>query len=183
MVIKFFLRISLFCVLILLLGCPPADCTFVSKEAVIPNLVKIEPLQNTYQVGDVITYSVAIPSQINDFGTSHESINIFDDIAVQKVLLGGSEIHKLENNSIEVLEGSTETINDILVAFLHYSSIDKMYQFKAKITLTQVGNYILNGVGKINVNFDNKNSYCLDYVIETNIVGVQENGSLEFVVQ
>ncbi len=183
MAIKMYSRFLGFFILIALLGCPPADCTFVTRTAVIPNLVKIEPQKTIYNIGDVIIYSAEIPSQVDNFGTTNQRINLFEETKVSNTILEGSEIHTFNSNSIELVEGATELINNTLVAKLKYYPDSKMYKFKAKITLSKSGNYILNGVNLLRAYFDNKKEYCIEYVIDTNIEGANERGRIEFVVE
>ncbi len=177
-----FIKIGIFSVLFLFSGCP-SDCTFVTKSDTLPDLVKIEPLQEVYNVGDVITYSVTIPSNIVNFGYEEEDIAIFEETGVTKTMLGGSEIHKFINNTIEVIEGENELIGEVTVANLIYYPSENQYRYQAKITFTQPGNYLLRGVNDIIISFQEKNGNCTDYLIITNIQGVSENGEIAFIVE
>ena len=177
-----FIKIGIFSVLFLFSGCP-SDCTFVTKSDTLPDLVKIEPLQEVYNVGDVITYSVTIHSNIPNFGFEEEDIAIFDETGVTKTKLVGSEIHKFINNTIEVIEGENELIGEVTVANLIYYPAENEYRYKAKITFTQPGDYLLRSVSEIKAYFNIKKDSCVDYLVITNIQGVSENGEIAFIVE
>ena len=182
MAYNIFIKIGIYSVLFLFSGCPE-DCNFYTKDDTLPDLVKIEQLQEVYNVGDVITYSVTIPSNIPNFGFEEEDIAIFEETGVTNTMLGGSEIHKFINNTIEVIEGENELIGEVTVANLIYYPSENQYRYQAKITFTQPGNYLLRGVNDLNIFFDSKKDSCVDYVINTNIEGVNENGDIAFTVE
>lgn len=76
MVTKLLKITGLFLLMVTLTGCPgEEDCFDMGSTARVDDLIKIIPLQATYNQGDVITIKSEIPAQNNYFG---EPINLFE---------------------------------------------------------------------------------------------------------
>lgn len=163
------LKIAMGLVLLVLLNaCPGVDCTD-SIDAYPTGLVKIEPLQSSYQLGDEITYNIIIPSTNDYFG---RSLDLYNETGVQSTILGGSDIDKLKSNIIEVIDGEHKQINNYLTANLVYYQSENEYRYKIIVKLTSAGNYKLYAKN-LEVHFLKRNDKeCLNYNLYTSIDGI-----------
>ncbi len=166
MVTKILKTASIVLVLLTLLGCP-LEKFCKSPQFEIPDLISVVPVDTVYHVGDQIVYTAIIPSRIDSL-----NIDIYENTGVTSTWLMGSEIHKFDGNDINVIKGFTRRLDydNSLQAYLTYNPTDKVYEFQARITFTQPGEYSIFPNG-MNIVFTSGDSDCPDYEIETNIRG------------
>jgi len=170
MVTKILKTASIVLVLLTLWACPFEKKIKNAIPFNIPDLISVTPLDTVYHVGDRIVYTAVIPSRIDSL-----DIDIYEDTGVTSTLIIGSEIYRFDGNVIEVSKGYTRRLGDenTLSAFVIYNPTDKVYEFQARITFTQPGEYRIFLSG-INIIFDNKKSEYNAYQIKTSI---QNSGS------
>lgn len=166
----------------ILMGCPD-DCTFVNRSTKIENLAKIEPVQEIYHLGDTLIYSVAIPSHIENFNGTGDTVNIFQETGIAETLYGGFEVYKLDGNILEVLEGRLGTIQETTVAYVLYYPETNDYRFMARVVFNQTGNYSLGALNDNRVGFNSGDEFCTEYVIRTSTQGIDPMGEFNFTVE
>lgn len=155
--------------LVLLYACPGVDCT-KGMDAYPIGLVKIEPLQSSYQLGDEITYHITIPSTNDFFG---RSLDLYSETGVLTTMLGGCDVaDKLKNNIIEVIDGEHKLINNYPTANLIYYQSENYYRYKIKVKFTSVGNYNIYAKD-LQIYFQKRTDKdCFTYGVRTSIEGV-----------
>ena len=175
MVTKIFKTTGIIFLLLTLWACP-FDRFCKSPQFEIPDLISVVPLDTVYHVGDEIVYTAVIPSRIDSL-----DIDIYEDTGVTSTMLGDSEISRFDGNYIEVFKGYTRRLGDenTLVAYLTYNPVDKVYEFQARIILTQPREYSISPYW-MRITFNRKNSKCALYDIETSIRGFQLGDDWEF---
>jgi hypothetical protein len=166
----------------ILFGCPGEDFSCVTQNIRIENLAKIEPVQQVYHLGDTIIYSIAIPSHIENYNDDGTIANIFQETRNMEALIEGFQVYKLEENTLEVLEGRLGTIQETTVAYVSYFQEDNNYRFKVRIIFNQIGTYSLIALNNNRLIFDSGNEDCAEYEIKTSTQGVNQNGEFNFEV-
>jgi len=164
----------------ILYGCPGEELGFDDRYEVIPDLAKIEPLQETYNVGDEIIYSIVVSSKYEQFGNSEEPVDVFRETGVIETMFSG-EIHRFDGNDITVIEGKNAILSNTSVAYLTYYPEENNYRYKAKIKFTTPGVYTLY-LNSMGISFPNKNE-GYNYSISTNVVGITNNDGYIFTVE
>jgi len=167
----------------ILLGCPGEDFSCVTQNIRIENLAKIEPVQEVYHLGDTLIYSVAIPSHIENFNGTGDTVNIFQETGITETLYGGFEVYKLEENTLEILAGRLGTIQETTVAYVLYYPETNDYRFKARVVFNQTGNYTLSALNDTRLIFDSENDDCAEYEIKTSTQGIDPMGEFNFTVE
>lgn len=174
----------LFLLALMLISCPANrysdSCT--NQHIVVlnqPNLIKIYPLQETYQIGDVLTYEAVIDSESDFFD---EPVDIYDYSRATEVLLGGANIYTLLDNNYTLLEGDLRMLAGSEVSYLTYYADTNTYRFKFQVEFTQTGSYALPNNFRLVFEGDD---YCRLVIIDrTDILGIPEDeGWFNFVVE
>jgi len=160
-----------FLLLTILTGCPidEDDCNDLGRTIEVPNLIKIVPLQDTYQKGDVVVFKIAIE---NIF----EGINLFNETgdSVAWVILGSNQL--FTQNELTFIKGSQgEASNWFNMPF--DGSIEK-YELEIKVKLNKIGQYSFFTGDDI----DFIGNECNRYRISTNIAGMNSERKIEFEV-
>ena len=129
-------------------------------------------MDSVYHVGDEIIYTAVIPSSIDSL-----DIDIYEDTGVTSTWLMGSEFYKFDGNDINVIKGFTRRLDydNSLQAYLSYNPTDKVYEFQARITFTQQGEYRISPYS-MRIDFKSENYECPLYEIKTNI----QNSGIEY---
>ncbi len=177
---KIIIKIVLFIVLISLWGCPSIDpCpTADGYDKSIPDLITISPLQESYSAGDEIVIAMVLESE-QSFVNETITVDLFDKTKIENEPLQNNELYKIiERNNFQVLKGNIENNNPVLV----YSADENKYSFSIKITLNSTGNYLLHAYAVI-VFQDRQGGDCFEYVLHTNIEGINEDQNIEFTVE
>lgn len=167
----------------ILMGCPGEDFSCETQYIRIENLAKIEPVQEVYHLGDTLIYSVAIPSHIENFNGTGDTVNIFQETGITETLYGGFEVYKLEENTLEILAGRLGTIQETTVAYVLYYPETNDYRFKARVVFNQTGNYTLSALNDTRLIFDSENDDCAEYEIKTSTQGIDPMGEFNFTVE
>jgi len=167
----------LFLLLATLTGCPGGDedCFDMGSTARVDNLIKISPLQTTYNQGDIITFKIEIPAQNNYFG---EPINIFERTNDLEATLSTSYSNLFIGNELTFIKGSQG--NEVNWFNVPYNSINGMYEFELNIKLNKIGFYSLYTNDPIHFQGSTE---CNRYRLDTNIEGRNSEGKIEFNVQ
>ena len=164
-------------------GCPSiCNLPGVSYSGTVNDLIKLYPIQEVYNIGDVITYSVVIPSHITNFGPGNKTIDLYEETEISKNPFDSINIDELKDNDVVVLEGENSISGTKLVANLLYNPDEREYRYKAKITLTKPGNYSINLPYPFTIVFVNP-EVCKNYLIETNVEGFDDDEIVTFTVQ
>ncbi len=185
MATKFFKIGCLFFVLIAFNGCIPLgaeECDEYGTEANVSGLIKISPLQETYNVGDVITITATLPSKNNYFAIGQVDIHAEtnDDNGIFSLAMWQHEGSSFPgtslyvDNVVEFIEGGIEN-NTMGVFKMPYFAENDEYRIKYKVTLNRTGNYILIQDNSSNIYFQG-GSTCNRYFINTDI---ENNNSIE----
>lgn len=160
-----------------LTGCPGGDedCFDYGATARVDNLVIITPFQPTYNVGDIITYKVTIPSSNMFFG---ESVNLFEKtkdnnarIHINPIIFNGNEI-TYTKGSIEAYDGGWSNVS--------YNNENDNYELEINIKLLRSGLYSFFSGEYLEFQGATK---CNRYRLDTNIEGGNSEGKIEFTVQ
>jgi len=140
-------------------------------------------LQTVYAVGDKIYLTIIVPSSIESFGNTGETVDLFQETGDLESFFGAPPVFYFAEDEIEVIEGRTEIQNETLVGYVEYNAEAQEYRFIAMITLTQVKHYIINGHNLMLGFGGDGYPVCHKYLIHTNIEGINEQGNIEFVVE
>ncbi|GEM_PF-3353354 len=176
MVTKILKTTGIVLALLILWACPLEKKLKNAIPFNIPDLISVSSLDTIYHVGDEIVYTAVIPSRIDSL-----DIDIYESTGVTSTWIRGSEIHKFDGNNIYVIKGFTRRLDydNSLQAYLSYNPTDKVYEFQARITFTQPGEYSVFPDGMIII-FKSENSSGLDYEIKTKIQGLEIGEMWEF---
>ena len=177
MVTKLLKFTSLFLLLTTLTGCPGGDddCFDYGSTNRVDNLVKIITLQSTYNVGDIITYKIIIPSSNSFFG---EQINLFEKTNDFRARIYINPII-FYDNEVSYLKGSVEAYGGGWSNVL-YNSENGNYELEINIKLLKSGFYSFYSGEYIEFQGSTK---CNRYRLDTNIEGCNSEGKIEFTVQ
>jgi hypothetical protein len=168
---------SLFLLLTTLTGCPGGneDCFDYGSSTRVDNLVKITPLQSTYNIGDIITYKIIIPSTNTFFG---EQINLFEKtndfnarIYINPIIFNDNEVSYIKG-SIEAYGGGWSNVS--------YNSENGTYELEINIKLLKSGLYSFYSGEYLEFQGSTE---CNRYRLDTNIEGWNSEGKIEFNVQ
>lgn len=163
--------------ILILCACPSREnqnCEDEGSQARVNDLIVLSPLKTTYQQGEIINFSISIPSNNSYFQTTSDLYLKTADS--ESNLTTNSKI--FEGNALEFVVGSQGQYNNWFV--MPYNSNTKTYDLIIKIKLNKLGTYsILTGADY--VDFQGA-VYCNRFRINTNILG-EKNGKIEFVVQ
>lgn len=165
---------------LILYGCPGEVLGFDDRYETIPDLAQIEPLQESYNIGDEIIYSVVIPSHFNQFGNSEGPVDIHRVTGVIETMFSG-EIHQFDGNDINVIKGKNENISKTTVAYLKYYPKENNSRYRAKIKFTKPGVYNLY-LNFMTIGFTNKYE-GFNYSISTNVAGITTKGGYTITVK
>ena len=186
MATKFFKIVSLVIIVFSASSCfltkGDEDCDEYGTEANVSGLIKITPLQETYNVGDVITITATLPSKNNYFATGQVDIHAEtnDDNGRFSLAMWQHEGSSFPgtslyvDNVVEFIEGGIEN-NTMGVFKMPYFADSDEYRIKYKVTLNRTGNYILIQDNSSNIYFQG-GSTCNRYFINTDI---ENNNSIE----
>lgn len=176
MVTKLLKITGLFLLLATLTGCPgEEDCFDMGSTARVDDLIKIQPLQTTYNQGDFITFKTEIPAQNNYFG---EPINLFVNTNDFEATLSTSYSYLFIGNELTFLKGSQG--NEINWFNVTYNPSTSIYELEINIKLNKIGSYSLYTNDPIHFQGSTK---CNRYRLDTNIEGWNSEGKIEFNVQ
>lgn len=158
-----------------LVGCPgEADCNDIASIATKENLLKIFPLQTTYNQGDIITLKADIPSINNYYGSQLDLFGLTNDNSA--LLITNSLL--FQNNQLTFIKGNQGSyINWFEIP---YNSITGNYEIEVKIKLNRVGFYSIISADYFEFQGSDK---CNRYRLDTNIEGINNLGKIEFTVQ
>ena len=122
---------GLFLLLVTLTGCPgEEDCFDMGSTARVDDLIKIEPLQTTYNQGDFITFKTEIPAQNNYFG---EPLNLFLKTNDFEASLSTSYSNLFIGNELTFIKGSQG--NEINWFNVTYNASTSVYELEINIKL------------------------------------------------
>lgn len=158
-----------------ILGCdPPREfCDDMATFARVPDLIILEPLQDTYNKGDVITLKTSIANISPYF--AEPNVNLLEVTGLQNALLVSNN-RLYEGNGLEFLTGSQGRISNWFN--MPYNPETDRYEFELKMTLNRVGNYNFITAEFIDIIGED----CNRYRIETNIAGANADSRIEFEV-
>ncbi len=171
-------NISLFTLMLVLTACPKLDpCFNNGHDKVIANGITISPLQSNYSIGDEVIISFTLSShQIFSDGLD---IEIYQATNIENEIIESTELHKIiEDNNLTIIEGNYLNYKP----YLSYYSNEDEYRFKLRVRFNKIGNYSLFANADI-IFKEHKNECNEVYSIETNILGMNTNRKIEFVVQ
>lgn len=135
-----------------------------------PDLIRIYPLQETYHIGDEVTYEVIIESESDFFDVP---VNIFEYSQAYTTTIPSSSLHNLLNNDYVVYYGEFQLLSELMVPTLVYYEEDDTYRFKCTIEFTETGTYFFENKARIIFEGDN---YCHKVVIDrTDVLGISSD--------
>lgn len=172
------LKISgLFLLLATLTGCPGGeeDCFDIGSTTRVDNLIKIEPLQTTYNQGDVITFKTEVQAFNNYFG---EPINLFEKTNDFEALLVLGFDQLFADNELTYIKGTQSNFSNWFN--VPYNLETGNYELEIQVMLNKIGYYSFS----TNDSFQFQGSTeCNRYFIDTNVEGWNSDGKIEFNVQ
>ena len=154
------------------------NCNDLGQDTIVDNLMKIAPLQTSYNQGDYITVKVDIPSVNNFYGPN--PVNIFERTGDLngKALLGLFHILS-DGNAVTIIKGEqAEHPNWFLFP---YNSENGTYELELKIQLNRVGTYTF-ATDNVDVLEFKGDGDCNYYLIGTGFEDPNEDGTLAFSV-
>ena len=171
-------KLLVFAVLIVFIsGCDPAKqfCDDMATFARVPDLLTLEPHQNTYYIGDVITLKGSIANKSPYFAIPN--VNLLDVTGVDTAWLIGGATELFDENSINYIKGSKREGASNWYN-MPYSGISDAYEFEIEITLNRTGAYSFHSSYQIDIIGED----CNNYAIDTNIAGANEESKIIFEV-
>lgn len=162
-------------VLFLAAACDPAYqfCDDIGTSARIPDIFILEPFQDTYNRGDVVTLKGSI-ANISPF-FAEPNVNLMETTGVQNALLISNDA-LYEGNGLEFIKGSQGRNSNWFN--MPYNPDTDRYEFEVNITLNKTGSYNFITAEMIDVN----GGKCNLYRIDTNIAGANAEGKIVFEV-
>ena len=144
----------------LLTACPSSDedCDDLRNLAIIPRLIKWEPIQDVYQQGDEITISLEVPSENNYYGRLVDFEEQTEDRTAKLILTINDN---LEGNELTFIKGRRD---DPWFA-IPYSEETGNYELEFILTLNKLGEYLWISEDLFQVN----GGGCNRYEVQTNI--------------
>jgi hypothetical protein len=169
---------GLFLLLATLTGCPGGEeeCFDMGSTARVDDLIKIFPLQTTYNQGDVITIKSEIPAQNEYFG---EPLNLFLKTNDYSARLVNTSVYLFTDNEVTYLKGSIEAYDGGWSNVVYNPETD-YYELEIRIKLNKTGNYSFSTGDSFEFQGSTK---CNRYRLDTNIEGWNSEGRIEFTVQ
>ena len=162
-----------------LTGCPgEEDCNdALGGISRVDDLILLTPLQNTYNVGDVITFKISVPAT-NDYFYG-ETINLLQETNDHKPKITTAYDNLFIGNQLVFIKGSQGAyVNWFNLA---YDDQTNLYELEIKITLNKIGNYILQTNDSVEFQGSSK---CNRFRLDTNILHNEPGpGDFEFTVQ
>ncbi len=130
-------KLLLIATVLLLYGCPDEnDCDDFGRIANVVNLVKLTPIQQQYQQGDILTMKIDVPAQNSYFEDNSNLLELTSDQNAQLISSAGNLLH---GNDIEIIKGFEDgNFNRFGVP---YNSQTGSYELEINIILNRVGNY------------------------------------------
>jgi hypothetical protein len=154
---KYFLLIIIF----LIVGCPSdeADCDDFANYAVVNDLISLEPVQDIYNQGDILTLKLVVSSNNNFY---NRPVNFFEETGDRNGRLILTVNNNLEGNVLSFITGFA----DGPWFGMPYNEDNGVYELEVEITLNKIGVYewrtedtfVVDGGG------------CNRYDLETNIL-------------
>ena len=168
---------SLFLLLATLTGCPGGDddCFDYGSTTRVDNLLKLTPLQTTYNQGQIVTFKILVPATNSYFG---EELNLFEKTNDFEAFILTSYSSLFTNNEVTFIKGSQG--NEINWFNVPYNNITNIYEFEVNIKLNRIGLYVLYTNDYLLFQGSTK---CNRYRLDTNIEGWNSDGKIEFTVQ
>ncbi len=156
-------------------GCDPEKqfCDDMGTFARVPDLIILEPLQDTYNKGDVVTLKTSIANISPYF--AEPNVNLLEVTGVDNALLiSHDELY--QGNDLEFIKGSQGRISNWFN--MPYNPNTDRYEFELIIALNRTGTYNFITGELIDINGED----CKTYNIDTNIVGANEDSRIVFEV-
>lgn len=163
-------------VLFLAAACDPPTqfCDDIGTFAVVPDIFTIEPLQDTYNKGDVVTLKGSIANISHYF--SEPTVNLFEITRQEKASLMGGDSTLFESNFLNFMKGSQGEYPNWFN--MPYNPETDRYEFELKITLERTGAYNFSTYERIDIIGEG----CDKFTIDTNIAGANEDRRIVFEV-
>lgn len=173
---KIFRFLFLLSIVFTLAGCPgESDCNDTLSIGHKENLIKLIPLQTTYNQGDIVTLKAEIPASNNYFGNS---INIFEKTNDYSALLTLAFNELFISNDLTFVKGSQNQFNNWFD--VPYNAQNGNYEIEIKVKLNRTGNYSF--VTADSFEFQGTQN-CNRFRLDSNIEGMNSNEKIEFTVQ
>lgn len=154
---------------------PEEACAGTDDSIKKENLIKIIPLQTTYNQGDFIKISITIPNNNNIFGYPINLLGLTYDYTGNVFFKYFSTL--IDNNVLTTLKGSQKQMPNYFGMF--YNNNNGNYELELKIKLNRLGIYSFETLGKEEIIFKGN---CSEFLIKTNIEGANSSGKIEFIV-
>lgn len=152
---------------------PPRQfCDDIGTFARVPDLITLEPLQDTYHKGDVVTLKGSIANISPYFAESN--VNLMEATGLQSALLIGGSETLFESNDLNFIKGSHGEMSNWYI--MPYNPENESYEFEIKITLNHIGRYNFFSGYQIDIIGED----CKNYRIKTNITGDNEEDMIIF---
>lgn len=141
----------------------------------VSDIFILEPLQDTYQKGDVVTFKGSIANMSPYF--AEPNVNLFEVTGVDTAWLIGGATALFDDNSIYYIKGSKREGASNWYN-MPYSEIGDEYEYEVKITLNRTGAYSFHSSYLIDIIGEG----CNTYNFATNIAGANADNRIEFQV-
>jgi len=133
MVTKILKKVGIFSILLTLTACPAKeDCNDLGRTIDVADLEHITPLQQVYNQGDVIAFSIEIPRVF-------QGVDLLDETGDRDVLLVLSDDDLFVGNELVFQEGRQGASPNWF--YLTYNEQEQLYQLKINITFNRIGEY------------------------------------------
>lgn len=160
--------------LFLFTSCPSDEgCDDMASSNYVPNLVKLLPEQEIYQVGDVLDLTLSVPSNNMYFNYELDLFAQTNDNSA-KLVFGFDNL--FDENNVVIIKGSQGQFSNQFN--MPYDSNTDSYLFEAKIELSQIGSFSLISSEFVEFIGDG----CDRFVLDTNVEWTYTNGRIEFEV-
>ncbi|MCG2429993.1 MULTISPECIES: hypothetical protein [Aequorivita] len=155
---------------------PPREfCDDMGTFARVSDIFILEPLQDTYHKGDVVTLKGSIANISPYF--AEPNVNLLEVTGVDTAWLIGGATALFDDNSINYIKGSKREGASNWYN-MPYSEIGDKYEFEVNITLNRTGTYNFHSSYLIDIIGEGCNTYNFD----TNIAGANADSRIEFEV-
>jgi len=162
--------LEVFLLLTILTGCPSNDdCIGLDNISNSPDLIKIIPLQNTYQLGDEISFEISISNEL-------DGIYLFNETNDNYGLLTSNNFLFLENE-LTFIKGSQGEYSNWFN--MPYNMSNERYELKILVKLNKVGIYSFFTDDYVEIIGED---LCNRFRIDTNIEGMNSDRKIEFEV-
>lgn len=164
-----------------LMACPWKDNCLddVAGVEFVDGLMVISPLQDTFKIGDIVSFEVIVPDSFN-FGEKRISLigETSDERPIIRVSQGLFDDTYIDFFSNVLLIQHGERVNKDSAFRLHFCFEDNIYKLRIQLTFEIVGQYRFSR--RNDIDFGSQKN-CNFYSISTNVKGTEGN-FLEFVV-